>query len=303
MKPTGEQQLKLLHYGYYRPDGLEPDDALNLSKLGYDHQYHRNACRRYQEFFKQAIAPQVYSVHGREFILDDEIGPITAFELSKPRCGCPDIPEAGAEEANWPESCRMHLTASYQPGMTLPGLNNADIERGVLQALKNVIDDFEIRITLDQASYPNTNVNCKPARLGGNVLADQYLAINRCDFTSNGRMDSDRNWEYWYFVTVRSHEDGHAWGMPHNGDPSALLYPSINRASVARRGKMNDTDKATMRQLGYKPRVGEPPEPPEPPTSGAIVGEIQYTKTPLVLRVMQVGDWDDGEYIFTGARK
>jgi hypothetical protein len=300
MRPTLEQQQKLRKYGYYRPDGIEPDDVGSLMNLGSYHQYHGNACRRYQEFFKQAIAPQCYSVHGREFILDEEIGPITAFELSKPRCGCPDIPEAGAEEANWPEACRMKLTASYQPGMTLHGLSNADIERGVLQALKNVMEDFEIRITLDQESYPNTNVNFKPARLGGNVLADQYLATNRCDFTSSGRMDSGRYWEYWYFVTVRSHEDGHAWGMPHNGDPTSLLYPSINRDSVARKGKMNDTDKATMQRLGYKPRVNNPPDPPAP---GVIIGEIQYTKTPLVLRIMQIGEWDDGDYIFTGVKK
>lgn len=299
MKPTTEQQRKLLSWGYYRPHGLDIADVDALLKLGNDHQFHRYACFAYQEFFEQAIAPQAYSVHGREFIISEDIGPITAFEMAKPRCGFPDVMPVGAEEANWPAECRMKLTASYQPGMSLPGISASEYERATLRALQNVMEDFEIGITLDQERYPRTNVNRKPARLGGGILADQYLATNRCDFTSNGRIDSDRNWDYWYLVTVMSHEDGHAWGMPHNRDPQALLFPQINRAAVSRRGKMNDTDKATMRGLRYKPRSGDPP-----PRGGVIVGELAYHRqNPFTFTIKQVGDWPDGEYIFSGSLK
>ena len=293
-----EQRGKLLKYGYYRPDGIDVEDVDAWRSLGVDHVYHGNAARRYQEFFLQAIGPQVYAVHGREFILSDDIGPVTAWELSKPRCGVPDLLPLGAEKANWPNECRMKLTASYKPGTTLPGITTAEYERATLRALLNVMEDFEIKIELDPESYPNTSVNRKPARLGGSILADQYLATNRCDFTSSGRIDSDRNWEFWYLVTVMSHEDGHAWGMPHNSDPDALLYPSINRAAVARRGKMNATDKQTMRNLGYVPRTT--PIPPLPP-GGVILGELTIDDSTLA--ITRIGEWPNGSYIFTGSPK
>lgn len=289
MKLLLEEQLKLQKLGYYLESGIDRTDKSqeDIKKLGNDHRFHVEAAKRYQEFFAIAIDELCFAYHnGRSLIPDGDWGPASTQQLSLPRCGFPDVLTASEkEQANWPTSCRMNLTTSYQPGMTLPGLNTQQIHEMFERALLNVMEDFEIGITVED-NYPNTNIAVVAARLGGSILADQYLAVNSCNFTSRGRMDNDRNWEFWYAVTVRSHEDGHAWGMGHVGDPSALLYPSINSASVSRKGKMNGTDKALMRNIGYKDRTSPIPGPdptPNPPgptgdriTGDVFVGENRY---------------------------
>lgn len=282
MDLTQNEQLLLHSWGYYLDDHV-PDGPAGVSvvqQLGPQHEYHTNALQRWQRFHEAALAPLIMGYYGRKLNADGDQGPAGRALMAMPRCGFPDIlPATTSEEANWPDACRMNLTTSFPRGMTLPGLTAEQVYEGANRALLNVMEDFEIGIHIDQDAFPKTNINFKPAQLGGSVLADQYLPINSCDFTSNGRVDSDRRWEYWYWVTVRSHEDGHAYGLGHVGIPSALMYPSINTASVNRRGKMSETDIKEMIRNGYKRRATPPPTGGNTFQGRLIVGDQKWEFT------------------------
>lgn len=311
--------LRLHAFGHaYSPWALEHDlvEPRDIDKLNGDESVVKGWVRSYQSWMAHQINVRAYmpAASGgleRTIHIDGEIGPFTEHEiLFGERCGFPDYPHpergyvtfdvdcpeagetklGGAEEANWPDACRRELTASYN--MSLPGLTDQQLLELTLEGSKHWMEHFHLKIVQKNSDYPNTNRYSFRANLGGSVLADQFLATNRCGVRLRGRYDN-RNWSPVLYVTTHTHEEGHFWGCPHSNYASATMYPSITNTSMSRRGALHAADKAIMRSLGYKERTEPlPPDKPDPP------GPTPPTDQPVIEGVLRIRGTDH-EYVVT----
>jgi len=257
---------KLFDLGhFYSPDALHEGlvTQADLDKLAFTDRVTQAAVRSWQSWFASDLDDFAMAHHNRRGIIDGDVGPATVQSLNLPRCGMPDHahPNAASEEANWPEDCRRNITTSYK--MSLSGLSDDKLAELWVEADMNWEREFDIHFEFQPDKYPNTKIFSFEARLGGSVLADQYLANNNCSFRSQGRFDN-RTWNDVLFVTTCTHEHGHALGLPHDRDSAATMYPSITQSSMSRRGKPNAADIRNMLGRGYKRRTT--PVPPTPPT-------------------------------------
>jgi len=271
-----EERTRLADLGYYSFLGLgSTADNLHreVSMLGVAE--HERAVLEYQVFFEETLNVEAQSVHRRAIQRDGLWGPVCHRELAKARCMVADkfTVEEAAQQGNWPTDCRQDLTTSYRPGMTLNGLDGEQgIKDMINQSLRQWEEVIDMDVTLkDSSEYPNTHVYIKAAVLGGSVLADQYLAINQCSYRSQGRMDSNRRWNHEFATAVRSHEDGHAWGLPHSRSQADVMYPRITQRAIETSGVPSSGDIRAMVNIGYKKREGSPPTDPTPPTTTAEV--------------------------------
>lgn len=277
------------------PNVLEKD----LHQLDLDHPAVSEALVSFQDF----MAPTLNALslrHGKpNGLVDGELGPITLALLNVPRCGCPDYdpdrdgPETSKfnrAEANWPESCRGDVKTGYD--MRLPGLSAADQARWWLEACGNLNADIESLLLSWRPEWGEAEVQifAQAARLRGSTLAWSHLATSNCRDRLDQRYDNDRTWGELLFVTTSTHELGHALGMNHVRDPRATLYPSVNQASRERRGRLNDSDKAELRRIGYTIKDRDPDPDPDP--------EFRLTAEPFGV---QIDGEAQGDYVILPA--
>lgn len=267
--PGYEIRSKLVEYGHHLcPENYQSGNILSPESFRASQMTEpavEAAVRSYQNWFSPALDMLTMREvsdggHKRMSIADGHAGANTQELLTFARCGCADYfaPEQIVEQGNWPESCRMDITTSYQ--MTLAGLSADDVSRLWQEADQNWQDVFNIEFQFVPDKYPNTRIHTSRAELPGSVLADQYLANSDCNSRSQGRVDN-RHWGDVIFVTTITHEHGHALGLPHSQDPEATMYPSITQTSMSRRGRPNSSDIKMMIERGYTIRDDEPPEP------------------------------------------
>ncbi len=228
------------------------------------------AVTSYQKWFKPELDKATLYHHRRAGRVDGEAGPITIEVLGLPRCGMPDYPhpERAGMEANWPTACRMSITTSYR--MALSGLTASQVESIWKEADGHWEKALEVGFLFQPENYPNTRIFAFAATLGGNVLADQYLAQNNCAAKLQGRVDT-RTWSDQLLCATLTHEHGHALGISHLSDTNATMYPSIHQASLARRGAPVEPDITAAVALGYKRRTITPPPPGKLTSDEAMV--------------------------------
>lgn len=262
---------------FYSPEALEIDLVTedDLPSLEVDHPIVQAAVRSYQTWFKPdldqlTLRSEQFGGHRREAIADGEVGPNTEELLTMPRCGMADFPHptAACAESRWPDSCRHEITTSYR--MNLSGLTADRLASLWQEADGHWQAVLDIAFQFQPEKYPNTRIYAFAQRLGGSVLADQYLAQNNCQVRLQGRFDT-RTWSEALFVTTTTHEHGHALGCNHLKDPASTMYPSIHQQSLARRGAPNASDVQAMLALGYRRRATTPPPPPPPPDQSTTV--------------------------------
>lgn len=306
---TPEQIIERLYgLGHFHnpahPTGVTKDD-LNTLRL-HDNEV-RKALRSYQEFMSPDFDRLSLAEHGRLGVADGDIGPATNALLDEPRCGFPDYPYpegvmASQLNANWPTACRGKLRFGRN-FKALPGLTEKQTD-DVFHAMTNTwsiaLEDVEITIS----SYQDADIYAALESLGGGTLAYSFLANNSCQFRCRQAYDSSRQWNMGIAYPVPTHEVGHALGLPHNRDNSALMYPNIHSQSIARLGWPNATDLAQAKSLGYKlsgkpappladlhrPRPWQP-EPPTPPD-----GQLRFSGNGFEAFI---GDKSYGEFIIT----
>ena len=272
------------------PTGIMESDVDLISLTSPEMQ---TAIRSYQDFMRHNLDQLTLQEHGRLAIADGDIGPATEKLFDMPRCGFPDFEVPGAvmaakQEANWPRACRgsikFGLAFEKAPGMTADDTLKAFI--GAVNNWNYALTDLNGTV---QRGRSGANIWAGLGRLGGSTLAWSYLAQNSCQTVLEQRYDNDRSWALNFLSTVASHEIGHAYGLPHNRDGSALMYPSIHSKSLARRGYPNNTDLGQAKGLGYTlsgsppptlanqyrpmphtPDVPDEPDPPEPPAETLV---------------------------------
>lgn len=266
----------LFDFGYFfSPPALAVTlvEESDLPTLTLEDTVVKAAVRAYQEYFRTDLdqltqRPLKFGGLERESIADGEVGDSTVLALTMPRCGLPDFPHpgAGAEEANWPETCRGDITTSYR--MNLPGISENQLQQIWIASDKQWEADLDVKFRFIDGGYPNTRIYAFAASLGGSVLADQYLAQNNCGARLQGRV-STRQWTPQLLQATLTHEHGHALGLNHLQDPNATMFPSIHQASLARWGKPVASDINAAVALGYKRRTTPVPGPePDPVPPG-----------------------------------
>lgn len=249
---------------FFSPEALDVDLVVeaDLPKLTLSDAVVKGALESYERWFHD----DAEAIKRRRGIVPADL---PRELLSLPRCGMPDYahPSEAREEANWPESCRNQITTSYR--MTLNPFSASQLEAIWKEADGNWEKALEVGFIFQPQNYPNTRIFAFAATLGGNVLADQYLAQNNCNVRLQGRFDT-RTWSPELLVTTTTHEHGHALGLQHLQNSQATMFPSITPASMSRRGAPHQSDLVAAVQLGYRLRTTPPPNPPTPPTDGFV---------------------------------
>lgn len=250
-----EVARSLQQWGYL-PESVEP--------LGetFDSPLLTQAIAAYQERYCSYLNPAVQHYHGgRDLDADGGVGPATTKLFLQPRCNCPD--NLAVEEANIPDACRMEMATRFDlTDLNLDDATTRERYAASCEAWEAVIKcRFKI-VPFSQTDSLHYAVAANMARSG--VLADQYLATNRCDAHLRMRVNTLVNWLSTspvgqYFQGVITHELGHFLGLSHINDQRAIMYPYA-RLDV---WQPTQIDVAALVRLGYSEQT-EPPEPPEP---------------------------------------
>ena len=261
---TDREIIDLLYkYGHFRcPEMGGSPEAGEIRSMAIKDKAVKTALQSYQEWFADDLDQLCMMVHHRDAVIDGEIGPATRLLMNLPRCAVPDYPIEEAASRNWPKDCRGNITTNYK--MTLKGLSQQDIRDLITESHNQWNRAIDVRMRLDQEAGSNVKIYTQAEDLSGSTLAWSHLARGSCSSRLSQRFDLRRNWSGNMFITVKTHEDGHALGANHVKDSSATMYPSINKAARGRRGYPNKTDLQEMDRIGYKVSGAPTPDPGDP---------------------------------------
>lgn len=236
----------------------------DLPTLAIDDHVVREAAQSYQTYFVEILDSLTQQIHGRDPVLDGEIGPATSKLLEMPRCGVPEF--GNRAEANWPTDCRNEITVSYD----FDSINATVASAAWPQALKAWVDRIELMFDLKTQFSQSTRIWATDGPLPGSTLAWSMLATSSCNARLEQRYDTTINWSVTYLSSTIVHEVGHALGLNHINNRNAIMYPSISNITVP-----GEPDVAAMVQLGYKRRTTPVPPPPGPTPGGLWTGELK----------------------------
>uniref|UniRef100_A0A8C4RZ15 Matrix metalloproteinase-20-like n=1 Tax=Erpetoichthys calabaricus TaxID=27687 RepID=A0A8C4RZ15_ERPCA len=159
-----------------------------------------------------------------------QLNPQTIKVMKIPRCGVPDVENYHfyPGKPKW-----RNRTITYRIAKYTPDLSPEEVERSFHMAFKIwsdaaplklvKIDKGEADILIDFAS--RTHGDFFPFDGPRGVLAHAFEPGE--DIGGDTHFDEDEIWTMGYnLFTVAAHEFGHALGLSHSRDPTALMYPT-----------------------------------------------------------------------------
>lgn len=148
---------------------------------------------------------------------------------------------------------------SYYIGQAPSGISQATFETAIKTALKSWSDVAAITFVQTNRAGLNNSLDFTAQAIDGSggTLAEAYFPsdVNRGSIAGDVEFDSAEKWEIgnasgssaFDLVLVAAHEIGHALGLDHSSNPSAVLYPSVS-ASQSFNG-LSSADISAIRSL------------------------------------------------------
>lgn len=201
----------------------------------------KDAVARYQDF------------HG--LLPDGEAGPVTQFHMGLPRCGLPDIQEAGSCLRKW-----SFADVTYAFRLQFGSLSAEQVDRAFTTAAEQWNAVCGLNLT-KIGSLNNANIWARSAVIdqAGATLAWSYLP--NCGSGKSTRLeqryDTRENWTESMLVAVACHELGHAIGLSHSGGGNLMAPTYSPRVTRPQAGDIED-----VRQRYGDPRPRPNPTPP-----------------------------------------
>jgi len=179
--------------------------------------------------------------------------------MRTPRCGIPDIPGLSLVPRADPICGWPQRKLQYYIAQTLSQIGHVAHEKALLYCLRQASDATGITFTpgpqgshIKSFTYPGDGAGGEHGRAytpcawskAGEMYFDEYDVWSVLTPTPSDRLD---------FVSACLHELGHALGLGHSSDPSAVMYPLLQFGDQRREWQADDLD--GLRYL-YPPRTG-----------------------------------------------
>ncbi|MEE6472883.1 hypothetical protein FKM82_009762 [Ascaphus truei] len=205
----------------------------------------------------------------------------TITVMKKPRCGIPDVANYHLfpGEPKWQKSTLTYRIAKYTSSLSKP-----DVDRAVEMGLKAWSDAAPLNFVKISQGEADIMISFEAGDHGDSYPFDGPRGTLAHAFAPGEGLGGDThfdNAERWTtgahgfnLFTVAAHEFGHALGLGHSSDPSALMYPTYKYQHPIGFRLPKDDVKGIQALYGEpsntKSNRTVPQQPPHKPISGHV---------------------------------
>lgn len=193
-----------------------------------------------------------------------ELKELFGNEAPRIRCTMPEFASTGTDR--WPM-----VDVTYSHRITLPGLSAADCDAVYRQAMASWNAVCGIRLAYTP-NFDVANIYANSGKIDGRsgTLAWSYLPRGATSKTRLEQLfDDSEAWTRNWALEVMIHEIGHALGLDHDTDKTAIMYPYSSNRFLTPQPRDVQRIVALYGKPAATPPVGGVPVPP--PTVGGVL--------------------------------